>query len=594
MNSLEASSTPNNPWEWQLTNENQLEDEDSYYNALTFLITDDEWMKSPEVVRRVVNLMIKTNLASQKAELVYQKLFQNHLMVKFELPDKSVRKLLKETVITQSNVFENQLSERWKENDVINLCHENKEIAVSDLNCFLDYFSSGNINLSGENVLFMLILSKKYDVPKLEEQCLQFLNENLNLDNSINIFSYAIKYHAELEQQCLQFLNKNLNLDNFLNIFSLAIKLQHADLGWRCLSFAIENQAKIDSLLEKQISENKPILPAIKQLIVKARHFKENSIEIIVFKSGIPVIKILDGKNLAPWQFLDEMSKLLPIKRLELTENRNFDLFLEFVKGHPNLYSLDLSISKDIDDNKLEKLAKNLPNIYAFFIYKATITTLPFSIANQVKVLYCMACRDLVELHLPQVKYLNCNGCWRLRKLGVPEAEKIICSSTLISELIALRAKEIDCQECNALKKIYATQAEWLNCFYCPGLIEFSADQVKTLYCSSCWNLPELNVPQAKKIDCNDCWGLKKLTAIQATEINCTNCKELSALIAPQVEKLDCKFCGMLPKIDAPRAKEIDCYGCTSLPRVGARPTEGIPANCEIVPLGNDTEQDNS
>lgn len=274
----------------------------------------------------------------------------------------------------------------WDMACIITLSQEN--IDVSDLNCFLDYFSTGNINLSGNNVLLMLSLSNKYDVPKLEDQCLQFLKENLDPDNFIDILSFAIEH-------------------------------QHTDLKWICFSFAINNETKIDSLLQKQKLVNKPIPLAIMQMIDIAKYFKDNSIQIVdTASSWIPTIRILDGSNLVPWKFLDEMSQLLPVVKLEVSKKRNIDLLLKFVKRHPNLLYLDLDISPDINDNKLEELAKNLRRINSFFVERAIITTIPYSIANQAKRLCCSRCTMLTELSAPQAEILDCTSAPCLQRLA--------------------------------------------------------------------------------------------------------------------------------------------------------------------------------
>lgn len=203
--------------------------------------------------------------------------------------------------------------------------------------------------------------------------------------------------------------------------------------------------------------EKKTIDPVILQMQMMdyiAKHFKDNSIEIIVSQTGIPSIKILDGSDPASWKFLEEMSQLLsfPITRLALTEKRNFDLLLEFVKRHPNLHSLDLGPSQDIDDKKLEELAKNLNKIISFVINNAIITTIPFNISNRVK-------------------ELDGSDCIALKKLYAPQAERL------------------DCVNCTGLTKLYASQVERLDCRNCPALIELRAPKAKTLICGGCLGL---------------------------------------------------------------------------------------------------------
>ena len=53
---------------------------------------------------------------------------------------------------------------------------------------------SDEVNLSGSNVMGVLYLAKKYMVPSLAEECLEYLQKNLEAANVFSILPSAQKY----------------------------------------------------------------------------------------------------------------------------------------------------------------------------------------------------------------------------------------------------------------------------------------------------------------------------------------------------------------------------------------------------------------
>lgn len=457
--------TPTSPWEWEVTKDHKPKDESVYNEAIKYLLNNDEWVQNPERVKQVVTLLDNTE-SSEKINSVYNKLFKSNLMVKIHLPEGGQKNILKENLSEQSKFFNKLLSSGMQETKLSSISLKNENVEPSVVNSFIDYISSGECKISNDNVLPMLSLCSKYDIPKLETICLQHIRNALDLDS-------------------------------FIDIFDSAIRLQHDDLCWMCLDFAATNMYRIEGLLKKQTADN-PINPRIIALINKVKQFDEN---LIKFKRDysstmdpIPSIRVLSCTNPAPWKLLDEMNELLPVTRLQLVgnkgmilsegfeDNRNFDLLLKFIEKHPNLHSLNLEKSLDINDEKLNEIGKNLTQIHTFRISEAPITRIPDNIAKQVKALQCKKCEKITNLDLPQVEDLNCFECIALYNLSAPKAREINCSCCpALPFLEAPKAIIIDCLSCASLGRIIAPLAKWINCQDCKELFEIYASSLETL-----------------------------------------------------------------------------------------------------------------
>lgn len=467
-----------NPWEWQLDENNQPQNEVIYITALKFLSTTDEWMKTPATVKHVISLLDKTkHLSSEKPELVYQKLFHNHLTVQFALPDKKIRTLLQETVMAKSEILKMLMSRITEsQHGIMTLSQEwggkGSEIGVDSLNCFLDYISSGNINLTEENVLDILSLGKFYLIPKLEEQCLSFLYE-------------CLKNHTCLKDP--------INLDNFIKIFNFALQLNHVDLLLLCLN-------RIWCLKDYIVSKTKndPIYPEITKMLNLGASLEKKYMFCDVFKRGIPSIKLSNCSNSTSWKFLEKIKKFLPISRLEIYFKINFDLLLDFAKKHPYLHTLKLYNAEDVDDKKLEELSLYLNNLHTFSIAKAPITCLPPNLLDRIKKLKCEACNALLHVEASQAERLIFKYCTALAKVRAPRAEKFsLYGGFTINPTARI---EVDLPQAKVLF------------FHSCTIKELNCPQGEKLRFHSCVVLPlKLNVPRAKKLGYNaDCYWENK------------------------------------------------------------------------------------
>ena len=65
------------------------------------------------------------------------------------------------------------------------------------------YLYSDNVNVTGNNVMQVLYLAKKYMVPSLAKKCAEYLQDNLDASNVFCILPYANKFEdIDLEDQC--------------------------------------------------------------------------------------------------------------------------------------------------------------------------------------------------------------------------------------------------------------------------------------------------------------------------------------------------------------------------------------------------------
>lgn len=79
---------------------------------------------------------------------------------------------------TLSPVFRIMFSRNWKESISVEI----KDASFDVFNAFIEYFYSEQIAISAENVVEILYLAHKYDVPELLLVCSTFLLENVTVD----------------------------------------------------------------------------------------------------------------------------------------------------------------------------------------------------------------------------------------------------------------------------------------------------------------------------------------------------------------------------------------------------------------------------
>ena len=105
------------------------------------------------------------------------------------------------------------------EDSIVPLSDTNEE----SLEQFLRFLYTEECTLTGDNVLAIMYLAKKYMIPSLNEKCVNFLLENLNPENVLDVLEQATRFdEKELEKRCWKIIVSNAGevvaSDSFNNI----------------------------------------------------------------------------------------------------------------------------------------------------------------------------------------------------------------------------------------------------------------------------------------------------------------------------------------------------------------------------------------
>ena len=102
---------------------------------------------------------------------------------------------------------------------IVSLPDTNEE----SLEQFLRFLYTEECTLTAVNVVAIMYLATKYILPSLNEKCVNFLLENLNLENVLDVLPQATRFdEKELEKRCWECIETNISKiiasDNFNNI----------------------------------------------------------------------------------------------------------------------------------------------------------------------------------------------------------------------------------------------------------------------------------------------------------------------------------------------------------------------------------------
>jgi hypothetical protein len=102
---------------------------------------------------------------------------------------------------------------------IIRLSDTNEE----SLEQFLRFLYTEECTLTADNVVAIMYLAKKYIIPSLDEKCLNFLLENLNPENVLDVLEQATRFdEKKLEKRCWEIIEfktgKVVASDSFNNI----------------------------------------------------------------------------------------------------------------------------------------------------------------------------------------------------------------------------------------------------------------------------------------------------------------------------------------------------------------------------------------
>ncbi|CAB3984990.1 BTB POZ domain-containing 6-like [Paramuricea clavata] len=104
-------------------------------------------------------------------------------------------------------------------NSIVHLSDTNEE----SLEQFLRFLYTEECTLTADNVVAIMYLAQKYIIPLLNKKCVNFLLENLNLENVLDVLEQAVRFdEKELETRCWNVIEYNTRKvvasDSFNNI----------------------------------------------------------------------------------------------------------------------------------------------------------------------------------------------------------------------------------------------------------------------------------------------------------------------------------------------------------------------------------------
>ena len=89
---------------------------------------------------------------------------------------------------------------------IVRLSDTNEE----SLEQFLTFLYTEECTLTADNVVAIMYLANKYNIPSLNKKCVNFLLENLNTANVLDILEPATRFkEKELKKQCLKLIQSN-------------------------------------------------------------------------------------------------------------------------------------------------------------------------------------------------------------------------------------------------------------------------------------------------------------------------------------------------------------------------------------------------
>lgn len=121
-------------------------------------------------------------------------------------------------LITASTVFEAMLNkERWQEARQPEVCLTEEEECLPAFGNFLRYLYCGEVLLTINGVLPLLLLADKYEIPKLRETCLAYMSrhivETADANRAITWYLYAqMTEQTDFRDKCLNFILSNFDI----------------------------------------------------------------------------------------------------------------------------------------------------------------------------------------------------------------------------------------------------------------------------------------------------------------------------------------------------------------------------------------------
>lgn len=432
--------------------------------------------------------------------------------------------------IGKSTLFEEVYADPFflesRSNELVLEIDENYE--PKDVQAFLDYFNTNQIEITNDNAIPLYLLAAKYEVkplletilffeetyePKVVQPFLNFFKTKqikLTSDNAIPLYLLAEKYEV---QPLLNAILKNW--DCYPSLLDLGIERGDINLICNAVALALKD---LDSLGKKIFQNDK-----------NYKHFSNDTILLLSDLKAIAKQKEYLPFDFDPeWRLVsierfsehlrlfNNLSRLVPlsvnIKRLESYRIDDFSgtcpliehLFMEhslglndarkIIEGFPKLKSYgDLT-----DFGSIEKMEE----------YQQSI--LPIKLNMVLLNDYDLIDGDLEEISkkFEDIKVLLITRKNKITKIPFKNLERIICHNNKGLESLDMNhAHSVQCSSCSSLKKINAEVANTIICYRCPSLEVVNAPHAKRVYITDCNPNINIEVP-------SDCEIIRDITPV--------------------------------------------------------------------------------
>lgn len=518
---MESIDTLNPPPPWRLDAEQRPTEETSFLQAIQFLNEHQAWVNSHfEMAKHYFELLDETNFetstCTEQAVTIATKLYEQYpdffpKKIKLRMGDQE-RDIPKATLMKRSQYFARMVGSGMREAQQRQIEFNVPQGHEGSVSSFLNYLVTGQVELSGDNVMPLLFFAHAHDVQNLLISCLDFLTRNLTKETFPEVLETALLHNVpDLQSACIEFASTRENSESFYPLFQ-----------------------SIWSREESSEAEIKIFLWAEQCFSKKIRLFRD--------ETGVGIelngLTILDPES---FKALGEMQQALGFQSIRIRNRRmNDDTTALLANELPRIESLKIDNVAGITCIP-EPWKESLKTIV---LKDCKVEKLSLLHAQRVTI---FRCPSLSEISAETAKEVDCSYCRELGKVSFSMAERVrlaFCPNLLDLNLIS--ARKIDVDSCRDLKNLIAWRA-------------------LEIRCNCCHKMTTVEAGRARKIDLEICTSLTKLVASNALEVRCFCGHALTKLELPMAERIDLSFCIVLETLIAPHVKSLVYEGLRKL-----------------------------